>query len=223
MLTIAVAHPLIAHGSAGMPCPLRSLTGLPCPFCGMTRGVTAMVHGDVADAALFNPGSVLLVLAAVFLLVMWRVPPRHDPRHGCRSRCSPRSGRSSCSSTSPVSRSSPTFAFERNSHVDGTASATAPTAAPSASVGRRRRPPVNIGDAVGYGWNAYWKNVGPMVVIALVIFGINIVFSLIGNASDSTALQILLHLVGLADRVVPRTRLVPGRARDHRGHTARSG
>ena len=53
---------------------MRSLTGLPCPFCGMTRGVTAMVHGDVADAALFNPGSVLIVLAAIFLLVMWRVP-----------------------------------------------------------------------------------------------------------------------------------------------------
>ena len=47
--------------------------------------------------------------------------------------------------------------------------------------------PVNIGDAVNYGWNVYWKNVGPMVVIALVIFGINIVFSAIGNASGSVA------------------------------------
>ncbi len=56
--------------------------------------------------------------------------------------------------------------------------------------------PVNIGDAVNYGWNAYWKNVGPMVLIALVIFGINIVFSAIGNASGSVALQILLNLVG---------------------------
>ena len=46
---------------------------------------------------------------------------------------------------------------------------------------------MNIGDAVSYGWNAYWKNVGPMVVIALVIFGINIVFSAIGNASGSVA------------------------------------
>ena len=73
MLTAAVAHPLIAHGSAGVPCPLRSLTGVPCPFCGMTRGVTAVVHGNVADGALFNPGSLLVVAAAVLLLVMWRV------------------------------------------------------------------------------------------------------------------------------------------------------
>ena len=56
--------------------------------------------------------------------------------------------------------------------------------------------PVNIGDAVNYGWNAYWKNVGPMVVIALVIFGINIVFSAIGSASGSVALQVVLNLVG---------------------------
>ena len=31
------------------------------------------MHGNVADAALFNPGSVLIVLAAVLLLVMWRI------------------------------------------------------------------------------------------------------------------------------------------------------
>ena len=70
---VAVAQPLVAHGAGGVPCPLRSLTGIPCPFCGMTRGVTAAVRGDVADAALFNPGSVLLVVAAVLLLGMWRI------------------------------------------------------------------------------------------------------------------------------------------------------
>jgi len=74
MLSIAVAKPLFAGDNTGVPCPLRTLTGVPCPFCGMTRGVTAFVHGDVARAALLNPGSVLLVLAAVALLVLWRVP-----------------------------------------------------------------------------------------------------------------------------------------------------
>src|SRR6476469_1512541 len=56
--------------------------------------------------------------------------------------------------------------------------------------------PVNVGEAVSYGWNAYWKNVGPMVVIALVIVGINVVFSAIGGASGSVALQIVLNLIG---------------------------
>src|SRR5262245_58739019 len=74
MLAVAAAKPLFAGDNAGLPCPLRRLTGIPCPLCGMTRGVTAFVHGDVARAALLNPGSVLLVLAAVALLVLWRVP-----------------------------------------------------------------------------------------------------------------------------------------------------
>ncbi len=56
--------------------------------------------------------------------------------------------------------------------------------------------PVSVGDAVSYGWSAYWKNVGPMVVIALVIFAINVVFSAIGRASDSVVFQILLQLIG---------------------------
>jgi hypothetical protein len=74
MLAVAAVKPLFAGDTVGVPCPLRSLTGIPCPLCGMTRGVTAFVHGDVARAALLNPGSVLLVLAAVALLVLWRVP-----------------------------------------------------------------------------------------------------------------------------------------------------
>ncbi len=73
MLAVAAVRPLVGNGDAGLPCPLRSLTGVPCPFCGMTRGVTAVVHGDVAHAALLNPGSVLLVVAAVALLLSWRV------------------------------------------------------------------------------------------------------------------------------------------------------
>ena len=54
-------------------CPLRALTGIPCPFCGMTRGVIEAVHGHLVDSFLFNPGALLLVAVAVALLVMWRV------------------------------------------------------------------------------------------------------------------------------------------------------
>jgi hypothetical protein len=70
LLGIAALRPLL--GSPGIGCPLRAITGVPCPFCGMTRGVTAAVHGDVATAAFLNPGSVFLVLAAIVLLVAWR-------------------------------------------------------------------------------------------------------------------------------------------------------
>jgi hypothetical protein len=70
MVGIALAGPAI--GSPGVACPLRATTGVPCPFCGMTRGVTDAVRGHVATAALLNPGSVLLVLAAIGLLVARR-------------------------------------------------------------------------------------------------------------------------------------------------------
>ena len=70
ILTIAAVRPLL--GNPGIGCPLRAMTGVPCPFCGMTRGVTEAVHGDFVGAASLNPGSLLLVFGAVLLLVLWR-------------------------------------------------------------------------------------------------------------------------------------------------------
>ena len=35
-------------------CPLFKLTGLACPGCGMTRGLHALLHGDVAGALGYN-------------------------------------------------------------------------------------------------------------------------------------------------------------------------
>lgn len=57
----------------GLPCPLRSLTGIPCPLCGMTRSVTATVHGRLAEALAMNPAGVAAVLLAIALLVFRRV------------------------------------------------------------------------------------------------------------------------------------------------------
>jgi hypothetical protein len=64
--------------------------------------------------------------------------------------------------------------------------------------GWRSSSPANfsLGDSLSYGWNAYWKNVGPMLLIAVVVLAIQIAFSALGNATDSVALQVLLQLVG---------------------------
>jgi hypothetical protein len=70
MLGVAAVAPLL--GASGLGCPLRAITGVPCPFCGMTRGITDAVRGHVASAVSLNPGSVLLVLAAIALVVAWR-------------------------------------------------------------------------------------------------------------------------------------------------------
>jgi hypothetical protein len=52
------------HGH-GLPCPLRALTGVPCPFCGMTTATVALVHGQWQAAAAASP---LAYLVAVLVL-----------------------------------------------------------------------------------------------------------------------------------------------------------
>ena len=60
-----------------LPCPLRTLTGIPCPLCGMTRAVSAAMHGDMVASLRFNPFGLLLVIAAVVGVVLW--PRRSKP------------------------------------------------------------------------------------------------------------------------------------------------
>jgi hypothetical protein len=67
MLAAAATLPLLP-GHAGLPCPLRTLTGVPCPLCGMTTSVEATVHGDLLAALRANPAGPFAMLAALGLL-----------------------------------------------------------------------------------------------------------------------------------------------------------
>jgi hypothetical protein len=68
MLAAGLVLPL-APGHAGLPCPLRTLTGIPCPLCGMTTSVEATVHLDLRAALAANPAGVPAVLAGLVLLL----------------------------------------------------------------------------------------------------------------------------------------------------------
>ena len=71
MLAGAALLPLLP-GSPGLACPLRALTGVPCPLCGMTTSVTAAVQLHVGDAVAASPAGVVAVLAALALLLAGR-------------------------------------------------------------------------------------------------------------------------------------------------------
>jgi hypothetical protein len=68
MLAAGAVLPFLP-GHAGLPCPLRTLTGVPCPMCGMTTSVEATLHGHPVSALAANPAGPVLVLCAVAILV----------------------------------------------------------------------------------------------------------------------------------------------------------
>ena len=78
-----------------------------------------------------------------------------------------------------------------------------PPPPPSAEWGQPpARGEFRVGDAISYGWTAYWKNVGPMVLLALVIFGVNILIGLIGGAVDNVASQIVLNVISFVVGII---------------------
>ena len=69
MLGAGALLPLLPDG-VGVPCPLRTLTGIPCPFCGMTTSVVATVHLRLDEALAANPAGLAAVALALALFVL---------------------------------------------------------------------------------------------------------------------------------------------------------
>ncbi len=70
----AFARALVpALGGAYLPgywlpsCPLRTLTGIPCPFCGITTGSAWLARGNISESWRSNILSPILMLGATFL------------------------------------------------------------------------------------------------------------------------------------------------------------
>jgi hypothetical protein len=50
-------------------CPLRTITGVPCPLCGMTTSVEATMHLDFAKAMAATPAGIIAVIIAIVFLI----------------------------------------------------------------------------------------------------------------------------------------------------------
>ncbi len=82
---VGSAYPMImAHtGNQGIPCPLRTLTGVPCPFCGLTTATVAITHGHWDTAAATSPLAYLaagLVVGTTPLLALRIAGVARPPR-----------------------------------------------------------------------------------------------------------------------------------------------
>jgi hypothetical protein len=61
-------YPMVNRATGlGVFCPLRTLTGVPCPACGMTTAATRLAAGDLHGALAANP--FVLVLAGLTLFM----------------------------------------------------------------------------------------------------------------------------------------------------------
>jgi uncharacterized membrane protein len=60
----------------------------------------------------------------------------------------------------------------------------------------------SVGEAISYGWSAYWKNVGPLVVMALIILVVNLFIVLIGSGVSGVAGRLVLQLISFVVGIV---------------------
>jgi hypothetical protein len=72
LLAGSLLLPLLAYDWVTSPqsivlCPLRAVTGIPCPSCGLTRAIAHLERGHWAEALKFHPFSPLLFLLALAL------------------------------------------------------------------------------------------------------------------------------------------------------------
>lgn len=55
-------------------CPIKILTGLSCPACGVQRFIHAFLHGNFAVALQFNYWLVLVLPYSIAFIIAWLLP-----------------------------------------------------------------------------------------------------------------------------------------------------
>lgn len=74
---------LVAANALGIKiwhCAFLEVTGKPCPGCGLTRGMTALCHGDVVRSMKLHPFSPVFALGGLIMVAAIVLPPRSRQR-----------------------------------------------------------------------------------------------------------------------------------------------
>ena len=69
---VVLAPTLLRPGGHGpVLCPMRRITGVWCPTCGMTRAIGWLAHGDLHQALRYHPLAPLFIIEAALLGGFW--------------------------------------------------------------------------------------------------------------------------------------------------------
>lgn len=72
MVGLGLLLPLLPH-HPGLPCPLRTITGVPCPLCGMSTAVESGLTAHFVASVQANPFGLVAIVVAALLLVVPRM------------------------------------------------------------------------------------------------------------------------------------------------------
>ena len=75
-LIICLLLPTLFFHLTGIGCPIRFVTGIPCPGCGLTRAALALLHFNPSLAFYYHPMIFALPLFGLILLLRSRLPQR---------------------------------------------------------------------------------------------------------------------------------------------------
>jgi hypothetical protein len=70
LLLPLLAFDWVTSSNSLVLCPLRAVTGIPCPSCGLTRALAHLERGHWTEALKFHPFSPLLLILALALIIL---------------------------------------------------------------------------------------------------------------------------------------------------------
>jgi len=60
-----------------IPCPIKQITGLPCPGCGMQRAIIELIKGNVIESIISYPALIPLIIMFCFLVLHLKFEFKH--------------------------------------------------------------------------------------------------------------------------------------------------